>query len=322
MTHTELFPHSTHQPRSLTDVADMALDLMREAKARNTIRSYRADWCAFESWCIEHDRSSLPASPDTLVLYLTDAVRAGLKVSTLQRRQSAISQAHQAAGLETPTAAYMVRTLMAGIRRERGTAPGYKTAAVTEILRAMVAGLTDKPIGCRDRALLLLGFSGAFRRSELVSLDIPDLEFAKDGFTVTLRRSKTDQEQAGRRIGIPYGSNLLTCPVRAMEVWLSQVGMSGPLFRAVNRGGRISDLRLCDKAVALIIKRRAVAAGLNPANYAGHSLRSGLATSAAAAGVSERAIMAQTGHTSLTIVRRYIREGSLFRENAAAAVGL
>ena len=187
----------------------------------------------------------------------------------------------------------------------------------------MVAGLPEGLLGIRDRALLLVGFAGAFRRSELVGLDIADLDFNHDGLTVTLRRSKTDQEGEGRKVGLPYGSNPSTCPVRSLQAWIEASAIeAGPVFRSVNRHGRLQPDRLSDKAVALVVKRRAEAAGLDPSRYAGHSLRAGLATAAANAGVSERAIMAQTGHRSVQMVRRYIRDGSLFRENAAAKVGL
>ena len=178
-------------------------------------------------------------------------------------------------------------------------------------------------IGTRDRALLLVGFAGAFRRSELVSLDVADVTFGADGLIVQLRRSKTDQEGEGRKVGLPFGSNPLTCPVRALRAWLDvAVVARGPIFRAVDRHGNVADVRLTDQSVALVVKRCAKAAGLDSEKYAGHSLRSGLATAAAMADVSERAIMAQTGHKSLPMVRRYIRDGSLFRRNAAAAVGL
>jgi len=152
---------------------------------------------------------------------------------------------------------------------------------------------------------------------------VADVTTTRDGLVVNLRRSKTDQEGEGRRVGIPYGSRPATCPVRAVQDWLAASRLrAGPLFRGVNRHGQVRATRLSDRAVALVVKRAAEAAGLDPARYAGHSLRAGLATAAAAAGVSERAIMAQTGHKSLPMVRRYIREGSLFNDNAAAEVGL
>lgn len=169
----------------------------------------------------------------------------------------------------------------------------------------------------------MLGFAGAFRRSERVGLDVADLEFVQQGLIVTLKRSKTDQEAQGRKIGIPLGSNLDTCPVRAVEAWLEKSGIeSGPLFRGMNRHGQLQPERLSDKAVVRTIKNAAEAAGLDPARYAGHSLRAGLATTAASAGASERSIMKQTGHKSVQMVRKYIREGSLFLENAADKVGL
>jgi integrase len=178
-------------------------------------------------------------------------------------------------------------------------------------------------IGSRDRALILLGFAGAFRRSELVGLDIEDCAFGKDGLTVMLRRSKTDQDGAGRKIGIPYGSNPETCPVRVLQSWLEQAALTtGPVFRSINRDGRVQVGRLSPADVARIVKKLADRAGLDAANYAGHSLRAGHATSAAIAGASERSIMNQTGHRSVQMVRRYIRDGSLFRENSAGKLGL
>ena len=181
----------------------------------------------------------------------------------------------------------------------------------------------DRLIACRDRALLLLGFAGAMRRSELVGLDVADVVETADGLVVTIRRSKTDQEGQGRKIGIPYGSKLATCPVRSVRAWKTRAKITeGPLFRQVNRHGKVLEGRLGDRTVALVVKRAVAATGVDAASYAGHSLRAGLATAAAMAGVSERVIQGQTGHKSLPILRRYIREGSLFRENAAAEVGL
>ena len=177
--------------------------------------------------------------------------------------------------------------------------------------------------GCRDRALLLLGFAGAMRRSELVGLDVADITEGTDGLIVRLRRSKTDQEGAGRTVGIPFGSNLATCPVRAWRAWLELSSITeGAAFRPVDRHGRIAVTRLSGQAVALVLKRHASRAGLDRDEVAGHSLRAGLATSAAAAGVPERVIAEQTGHKGTAMLRRYIREGTLFRENAASAVGL
>jgi integrase len=307
----------------LEQVAEDARDYARHAKAPNTLKAYRIDWADFSEWCALHRLEFLPATPQTIALYLTDLASTH-KVSTLYRRLSGISQAHQAAGFPTPTTDAQVRLVFQGIRRTLGSAPDQKNAAITAEVRAMVETLSPASlIGVRDRALLLVGFAGAFRRSELVSLDVADVTFGGDGLIVQLRRSKTDQEGEGRKVGLPFGSNPHTCPVRALRAWLEVAAISfGPIFRAVDRHGNVADTRLTDQSVALIVKRCAKAAGLDPETYAGHSLRSGLATAAAMADVSERAIMAQTGHKSLPMVRRYIRDGSLFRSNAAAAVGL
>ena len=300
-----------------------ARDYAACARAANTKRAYQNDWYDFTSWCAEQGLQPLPAAPQTIALYLTARAETH-RVSSLQRRLSAISQAHQAAGFPPiSTRQEPLHSVWMGIKRDKGTAQRGKAPVVTEELRAMVATLPDSLLGIRDRALLLLGFAGAFRRSELVSLDVDDVNMTRDGVIVTLRRSKTDQEGQGQKIGIPYGSNPATCPVRALQAWLEASGITeGPLFRSVDRHGNLQPGRLSDKAVALVVKRRAEAVGLDPAKYAGHSLRAGLATAAAAAGASERAIMNQTRHRSVMMVRRYIRDGSLFRENAAAMVGL
>jgi integrase len=236
-----------------------------------------------------------------------------------------ISQAHKAADLDTasPTTSSLVRRTHAGIRRTLGTAQQGKAPALVDDLKRMLHKVPSTRVGLRDRALLLLGFAGAFRRSELISLDVADLEFTRAGLIVTLRKSKTDQEGKSRRLGVPYGSNEGTCPVRSLQAWLESAHIQeGPVFRSLDRFLRVQPGRLSDKAVALIVKKRAKAVGLDPARYAGHSLRAGLATSAAAAGASERMIMSQTGHRSADMVRRYIREGNLFTSNAAGMVGL
>ncbi len=309
-------------PVSLAGYRDQATDYARQAKSKNTRRAYASDWDDFARWCQPYGFVPLPARPETVALYLT-ALADALKPSTLGRRLATISQVHQAASHETPTTAAPVRLVWAGIRRAKGTHQHGKAPAVTAEMRRMVDTLDGRLIGVRDRALLLLGFAGAFRRSELVALNLADVHADYDGLTVTIRKSKTDQEGQGRKVGVPYGSHPHTCPVRAMAAWRELSALTeGALFRAINRHGKIQLGRLSDRAVALIVKRAALAAGLDPAMYAGHSLRAGLATSAAQAGVSERSIMAQTGHKSVMVARRYIRDGSLFRDNAAAQVGL
>ncbi len=324
----ELRPRDDTSDRRLAAQAalvDAARSYAAASKAPNTVRAYRSDLADFEDWCAGQGVRTLPATPAAIALYLTALAQAGAKASTLQRRVSALSQAHQLAGhVPSPTSDPVVRATMAGIRRAHGTAPAQKTALLTGELRQLLASTDPTSLaGARDRALLLLGFAGGFRRSELVSLDVEDLEETEDGLRVQLRRGKTDQEGQGREVGIPRGHNPSTCPVRAVVAWRSLAGITaGPLFRAVSRHGLVSRGRLSDRGVARIVQRAAQNAGLDPALYAGHSLRAGLATSAAAGGASERAIMAQTGHRSVTMVRRYIRSGSLFSENAAAYTGL
>lgn len=187
----------------------------------------------------------------------------------------------------------------------------------------MIASLPEGLLGLRDRALLLIGFTGGFRRSELVGLDHDAVAITRDGLVLTIRRSKTDQEGEGRKVGLPFGSNPATCPVRCFQDWLEASRISeGPIFCPINRHGTMGGQRLSTKAVARVVKRYVKGIGLDASQFAGHSLRSGFATSAAMAGASEAAIMKQTNHRSLTTVRRYIRDGSLFRENAAALLGL
>jgi len=318
-----LLPAPQPENRAIGLAIAQAEGYFRAAQAANTRRAYAADWRHFTEWCRQTGQASLPATGETVVLYLS-ALAEFAKVSTLTRRVSAISQAHQAAGFPSPTEHLAVRKVMSGIRRQKGTAQHGKRAVITEDLRSMVETLgTTRFLDIRDRALLLVGFAGAFRRSELVSLDVEDLAFGREGLVVAVRRSKTDQEGQGRQVGIPFGSTPATCPVRALEAWLAILGSDeGPVFRRINRHGQIAARRLTPQSVALVVKRSAAAAGMDASEVAGHSLRAGLATAAAAAGVPERAIMAQTGHRSVATLRRYIRGGSLFLENAAAKVGL
>jgi integrase len=292
------------------------------SKSASTLRGYQSDWRDFCAWCQARDARPLPAAPESVAAYIAECAR-HLRPGSIQRRLNAIAEAHKAAGLDSPTHAGIVRNVLKGIRRTLGTAPAQKAPALTDDIRAMVESADPGAIGARDRALILLGFAGAFRRSELVGLDLEDCAFARDGLTITLRRSKTDQEGAGRRIGIPYGSNPDTCPVRTVQAWVELAGIAaGPLFRSVSRHGQVQPGRLSGIDVARVVKKLALRAGLDPARYAGHSLRAGHATAAAMAGASERAIMNQTGHRSVGMVRRYIRDGSLFRENSAGKLGL
>jgi integrase len=216
-----------------------------------------------------------------------------------------------------------VSETLKGIRRTLGTAQKVKAPLLTADIRRMVDALPDTLAGCRDRALLLLGFAGGFRRSELAALDVEDVKMTEDGLVVKLRRSKADPEGKGRAVGIPYGSHRATCPVRALNSWKTAAGISdGALFRGVDRHGQLGTIRLHKDSIGLIVKRAAEAAGLDPSQYAGHSLRAGMATQGYLNGAGELAIMKQTGHRSLEMVRRYIRDGSLFRENVGGKLGL
>jgi integrase len=211
----------------------------------------------------------------------------------------------------------VVGQVRTGIRRQRGVAPQQKAPLLAGELKDVVAALPHSLLGVRDRSLLLLGFAGAFRRGELVAIAVEDLTWTPEGVKVLLRRSKTDQEGVGRSVGIPRGGD--ACPVEALRAWLEASGIAaGPIFREVDRHGRIGAQALTGGSVARVVKRAAAAAGLDPTELAGHSLRSGLATSAAHAGATERAIMRQTGHRSAEMVRRYIRDAEVLGDDNAA----
>ena len=301
---------------------DQARQYARQSKAESTLRGYRSDWREFFAWCESHNVCPLPAPPESVAAYIAECA-GHLKVGSIQRRINAIAEAHKTVNVDSPTHSGLVRATLKGIRRVKGTAPAQKAAALIDDIRAMVDSADAGLIGLRDAALVLIGFAGAFRRSELVGLTVEDCVFSKDGLTVTLRRSKTDQEGAGRKIGLPYGSNPSTCPVRVLQDWLEQARItSGPVFRSINRHGHVQEGGLSGIDVARIVKKLAERAGLDATKYAGHSLRAGHATTAAIGGASERSIMNQTGHRSVQMVRRYIRDGSLFRENSAGKLGL
>ncbi len=309
---------------TLASLGREAREFAAAAKAGNTLRAYRTDWQDFCAWCGAHDFPALPAAAETVALYLTDRA-ATLKTSSLARRLTTINRAHQAAGQPSPATMQnaIVSEVWKGIKRKKGIAQHGKKPFLTPDVRRIIAELPRDLRGVRDRALLLAGFAGGFRRSELAALQVADLETTADGIVVRLGKSKTDQEGQGRPVALPYGSDPETCPVRALRAWLEQAGIAtGPLFRAIGRGGQVSDRALHADSVGYLVKRAAGRAGLEALDYAGHSLRAGLATQAAMNGASELAIMKQTGHRSLATVRKYIREGTLFRDNAAAKLGL
>lgn len=281
--------------------------------AHSSRRAYASDLRHFLAW-----GGSVPSSPEQVAAYL--AVHAEtLKAATLKRRVISIGLAHTTQQIENPCTSEVVRMTLRGIWRVHGTAQAQVTPAVREDILAMVRGLSGHK-GTRDRALLLLGFASALRRSELVGLNCADVEFVERGLIVHLRRSKTDQEGAGRKIAVPFARGT-ACPVKALREWLSTSAITeGPIFRPINRHGTIASSRLSGHAVAQIVKARAAAAGLDPERYSGHSLRAGLITSAAAAGASIWKIRAQSGHRTDAMVARYVRDADLFTNNAAGAV--
>lgn len=290
------------------------------SRSERTREIYSACWSAFEAWCEAHGLQPLPAAPGTVAAYLSARAQDGRKVATLSQALAAISQAHQVAGHASPRTTPLVRETMKGIRRTHGAAPSQKAPLLGAQLRTIARELPATLGGRRDRALLLVGFAGAFRRAELVSLKVRDLAFGQDGVTVTLRRSKTDQEGLGRKVGLPYGATAATCPVRALQAWLEAAAISeGPVFRSVDRHGNVG-LALSGRDVARIVKRAGGAAGLEASALSGHSLRAGLATTAAKAGKAAHQIMKQTGHRSVAMVNRYIRDADLFSDNAAAGL--
>lgn len=305
------------------ELRDRAREFATASRSEATLDAYASDLRHFSAWADANHRAAMPADPETVALYLT-SMADSFKPSTLSRRVAAISVAHQHAGFPSPTADTLVRSVLTGIRRTVGVAPKQVAPATIGEIRKMTARMGQSTIEIRDRAMLLLGFAGAFRRSELVSLDLSDLQEHPDGILVTLRRSKTDQEGHGDSRAIPFGSDAATCPVRATQAWISAAGITdGPIFRPVDRHGNVASSRLSGKAVALVVKRAAELAGLDPSVYSGHSLRAGFVTTAAANGASERAIARQTGHAAgSTVLRQYIRHASAFTDNAASMVGL
>jgi integrase len=310
-------------PEVPADLVDAAREVLANAKAPSTRRAYQTSWRQFEAWCARHGLASLPAAPSTLALYVTDLARSGRKIATIMRAVVAISQAHEMAGRDSPRRAAIVREALKGLRRTLGTAPAQKTPLLSETLISALARLPHDLRGCLHRAILLVGFAGAFRRSELVAIDVEDLEFSDEGVKVLLRRSKTDQEGHGRKVALLRGASARTCPAQALQGWMAAAGIrSGPVFRAVNRWGRVAKARLCDATVASIVKEAATAAGLDARSFAGHSMRAGFVTSAARAGKTEFAIMRVTGHRSVDMVHRYVREANLFRDHAAEGIGL
>ena len=279
-----------------------------------TLRAYRSGLADFAAWCGSRETVAIPATAETVAAYLASLADRGLSVSTATQRAGAIRWAHEAADLANPCASKAVRLTLAGIRRKVGIAPKrQKAAATTDRLRAMLSHASGDDLKAkRDRALLLVGFAMAARRSELVELELADLEERDGGLLVTIRRSKTDQEGAGHEVAVLAGSERGTCPLAALRAWLDAAGIeSGRVFRSVDRHGRVGGA-ISGRAVASIVKGYAAKAGLE-GDFSGHSLRSGFVTAAAERGVRAEAIAEHTRHASTDMVRTYTRRADLFR---------
>jgi len=295
-----------------------AVDLAKAEKAASTRKAYGTDYRLFKAWCEAKGVSSLPAAAETVAAYLAAEANT-VKASTLSRRVAAIRYAHKLAHLDTPTDSEAVKATLRGIRRTFGGAKLRKAPAVAAKLHSMVATAPAGLRGVRDRALLLLGFAGAFRRSELVALDVADIAETEAGLLVTIRRSKTDQEGQGVTIAIARGD--VACPVKALREWLRASGIeAGPLFRSINKADRVAQVRLTDRSVATIVKAYAERAGFDSSSFSGHSLRSGFLTSAAANGASIFKMMDVSRHKSVDTLRGYVRDAELFKDHAGSGL--
>lgn len=291
------------------------------AVSANTRRAYAHQWAAFRAWCESRGLEALPAKPGTVALYASELASKGRKVATIEQAMAAVSAAHGAAGHASPRQDAALRLVLKGIRRTVGTAQREAAPVLASHLRTMLEALPRTLAGARDAALLLVGFSGAFRRSELVGLELADVAFTTDGVEVTLRRSKTDQEGRGRLVAIPYSGTPEACPVRALRAWLEAAGVTtGPVFREVTRHGQVAASALTGRSLSRIVKRAATVAGLEPSAFSGHSLRAGFVTQAKLKRKDEASIMRQTGHRSVAMVRKYDRRADLWRDNAAAGL--
>ncbi len=306
----------------LEQLVDDANALAAEAHAGATRRAYLSDYAAFEAWCAARSLAAMPAVPATVAVYVTALYKAGKALATIERALAGLAHAHRSRGHLWPRSEPTIAKVMEGIRRTLGTAPTHQKSPVDDAeLAALVATLDGGLVGLRDRAVLTLGWLGAFRRSELVGVNVGHITRTRDGLRIILESSKTDQTGKGEYTGVPFASNAAVCPVRALDDWLAAAGIAhGPIFRPIHRSGRIRDVALSDRSVALIVQRAAERAGLDATKLAAHSLRAGFATTAAVKGKSTRSIARQMHHKSETTTLGYIRPASAFNDNAA--VGL
>lgn len=299
-----------------SDLSADALDFGRAALSENTMRAYRSDWEDFQCWTAARGKSSLPSSPATVANYASSLASAGKKVPTIARKLAAIRFFHRGAGEENPTDNAGVAAILKGIRRTVGTAPRQKAPATVDVIHALMARIAPETLqGKRDRALLLIGFAGAFRRSELVAITVEDLTFSEEGVDVFLPKSKTDQEAKGQSVAVLNGKALK--PADRLREWLEAAGIvSGPIFRRINRGDHLTDEALTAQSVALIVKKYADAAGLDVERLSGHSLRAGFVTSAAENRASISRIMEVTRHRDPRTVETYVRRADRFKDHA------
>ena len=293
---------------------------LKSSKANNTIRAYKSDFNDFGLFCAQNGLKSLPSEPKIISLYLTHLSTKNVKMSTLKRRLVSIGVIHKLKGHYLDTKHPSIIENIMGIKRRKGSIQKGKKPLLINNLKLLI-NVIDKEnheelMRLRDRSIILIGFSGGFRRNEIVSLDFDDLDFVSEGLKIYLKRSKTDQFGEGSVKALPYFENTKYCPVISLKKWIEISNIeSGPLFRRFSKGSKLTNNRLTDQTVALLIKKYLKVGGIENKNYSGHSLRSGFATSAAESGAEERNIMAMTGHKSPEMVRRYIKEANLFKNN-------
>ena len=307
----------------VTDIKSLyeeTINNLKSSKANNTLKAYKSDFKDFSSFCVKHGFKSLPSEPKIVSLYLTNLSK-NFKMSTLKRRLVSIGMVHKLKGHYLDTKHPIIIENLMGIKRTKGSIQQGKKPILINHLKSLINVIDEQKIEeikkIRDKALILIGFGGGFRRTELISIDYEDLEFVKEGLKIFIKRSKTDQFGEGMNKGLPYFTNEQYCPVINLKMWLDISGIkSGPIFRRFTKGSNLTKDRLTDQTVVLIIKNYLNLAGIDNTNFSGHSLRSGFATVAAESGADERSIMAMTGHKTTQMVRRYIREANLFKNNA------
>jgi len=311
----------------VTDIKSLheeTLNNLRSSKASNTLRAYKSDFKDFGTFCAKHGFDSLPSEPKIVSLYLTHLSK-NSKISTLRRRLVSISMVHKLKGHYLDTKNPIIIENLMGIKRVKGSIQKGKKPILINHLKAIINIIDQQKIGeikkARDKTIILVGFGGGFRRTEIISIDHEDLEFVPEGVKITIKKSKTDQFGEGMIKGLPYFSNENYCPVINLKKWLELSNIkSGPIFRRFSKGLTLTKNRLTDQSVVLIIKDYLNLAGIENKNYSGHSLRSGFATVAAESGADERSIMAMTGHKTTQMVRRYIREANIFKNNELSKI--